>query len=102
MPFSRTFLESMRGTASLGYSLEIGGRAKSISWAVVRLRRMTHCWQIQKVGKDTTKTRYISHSVWNIDHFLCLGKLEHTYKSQTRQQYLLKTCFHAEWCACDA
>jgi hypothetical protein len=26
--------------------------------------------------------------VGNIDHFLCLGKLEHTYKSRIRQQYL--------------
>ena len=40
------------------------------------------------MGKDTTKTGYFSHLVGNIDHLLCLGKLEHPYESRIRQQYL--------------
>ena len=54
-----------------------------------------YCWRIQKVGKDTTKTRHFPLSVGNIDHLSCLGKLEHPYESRIRQQYLVNCHLHS-------
>ena len=54
------------------------------------LRGNGYCWRIQKVGKDTTKTKYFSFLVGNINHLSCLEKVEHPYESRIRQQYILK------------
>jgi hypothetical protein len=54
------------------------------------LDRFGYCWRIQKVGKDTTKTRYFPLSEGNVDQLLRLGKLEHPYENRIRRQYHIK------------
>src|SRR5260370_3120980 len=59
---------------------------------IIRLARgpIRYWWRSQKVGEDTTKTRYFSLSVGNIDHLLCLRKLEHPCESRLRHQYPIR------------
>ena len=40
-----------------------------------------------KSGERHYKIKYFPLSVGNIDHLLCLGKLEHPYESRIRQHY---------------
>ena len=46
--------------------------------------------EVKKWGKALPKQGIFPFSVGNIDHLLCLRKLEHPYESRIRQQYLDK------------
>ena len=46
-----------------------------------------------KSGERHYLNKVFSLSVGNIDHFLCLGKLEHPYESRIPKQYLIKVLF---------
>jgi hypothetical protein len=64
------------------------GVEKSFSWTLVRASAWITVGEFKKWGKTLLKQGIFS--VGNVDHLLCLGKLEHPYESRIRHQYHIK------------